>query len=158
RSLLNGTWVGHPLHPAITDIPIGAWTLAAIFDIIWLIAPTANVWASHAAFAAVIVGLIGALGAAVTGLADWSDTYGSERRVGLYHALFNVTAVVLYLLSFILRLLDGSNENIAAAILGFLGLLTVLFAAFLGGDMVFVKGTNVNHTAWDPGSDNFVAV
>ncbi len=158
RSLLNGTWLGHPLHPAITDVPIGAWTIAAIFDIIWLIAPVANVWASHAAFVAVIVGLIGALGAAVTGLTDWSDTYGSERRVGLYHAILNVTATLLYLISFILRLLDSSNENVAAAILGFLGLIAVLSAAFLGGDLVFAKGTGVNHTAWETAGKDFVAV
>src|SRR5438046_301711 len=50
KSLLSGTTLGHPLHPVLTDIPIGAWTIAAILDIIWLISPTANVWASRSAF------------------------------------------------------------------------------------------------------------
>src|SRR6266566_3821658 len=79
KSLLNGTWFGHPLHPAITDVPITAWVLTALFDIIWLISHTS--WAALGAFVTVIVGLLGALGAIVTGLTDWSDTYGSERRV-----------------------------------------------------------------------------
>lgn len=56
KSFLNGTWFGHPLHPVITDVPIAAWLLTAIFDIIWLIAPTQTSWAGLGAFVAVIVG------------------------------------------------------------------------------------------------------
>src|SRR5579872_7604176 len=49
KSLLNGTWFGHPLHPVITDVPVAAWMLAALFDIIWLIAPVSFSWAARAA-------------------------------------------------------------------------------------------------------------
>src|SRR5690348_9469669 len=66
KSLLNGTWLGHPLHPVLTDVPITAWMLTAVFDVIWLIAHPA--WAAYGAFVTVIVGLLGALGAIVTGL------------------------------------------------------------------------------------------
>lgn len=156
KSLLNGTWYGHPLHPALTDVPITAWVLTAIFDIIWLI--TQSTWSAYAAFVTVIVGLLGALGAIVTGLTDWSDTYGSERRVGLNHALYNSLATLLYLVSFILRLLAGPGDSISAAIIGFVGLASVSYAAFLGGEMVFTKGTGVNHTAWEMGSDDYEAV
>src|SRR5438105_13739133 len=76
KSLLNGTWFGHPLHPAITDVPVTAWMLTAIFDIIWLISHTT--WAAYGAFVTVIVGFVGAICAIVTVLTDWSDTYGSE--------------------------------------------------------------------------------
>ncbi|HLI87427.1 MAG TPA: Rieske 2Fe-2S domain-containing protein [Ktedonobacteraceae bacterium] len=156
KSLLNGTWFGHPLHPAITDVPITAWLLTAAFDIIWLIAQPS--WAAYGAFVTVIAGLLGALGAAATGLVDWSDTYGAERRVGLNHALFNVAATILYLISFVLRLLAGPGDGIAACIIGFVGLVSVLYAAYLGGEMVFVKGTGVNHTAWEAGSEDYEAV
>jgi len=156
KSLLNGTWFGHPLHPVITDVPITAWLLTAIFDVIWLIVPTT--WAAYGAFVTVIVGLIGALGAAVTGLVDWSDTYGAERRVGLNHALFNVTATILYLVSFLLRLSAGPGNGIAAAIIGFMGLASVIYAAYLGGDMVFTKGTGVNHTAWEVAGEDYETV
>jgi nitrite reductase/ring-hydroxylating ferredoxin subunit/uncharacterized membrane protein len=156
KSLLNGVWLGHPLHPAITDIPITAWILTAVFDIIWLISHTS--WAAYGAFVAVIVGLFGAVGAVVTGLTDWSDTYGAERRIGLNHALFNACATVFYLISFILRLLAGPGDGIAAVVLGFIGLVSVLYASYLGGDLVFIKGTGVNRTAWEAGSEDYEAV
>jgi len=156
KSLLNGTWLGHPLHPVMTDVPVTAWMLTAVFDVIWLIAhPT---WAAYGAFVTVIVGLFGAFGAIVTGLTDWSDTYGAERRVGLNHALFNACATILYLVSFILRLLAGPGDGIAPVILGFVGLASVFYAAYLGSDMVFTKGTGVNHTAWEAGSEDYEAV
>src|SRR5260370_21102606 len=109
KSLLNGTWYGHPLHPVITDIPVTAWILTALFDIIWLISPAHNSWAAYGALVTVIVGLLGALGAIVTGFTDWSDTYGAERRVGLNHSIFNVSATTLYIDSLILRLLSGPD-------------------------------------------------
>ena len=156
RSLLNGTWFGHPLHPVITDVPITAWMITAVFDILWLISHTT--WAAYGAFVAVLVGLLGALGAIATGLTDWSDTYGSERSIGFNHALFNASATILYLVSFLLRLIAGPGDGIAATIIGFVGLACVLYAGYLGGEMVFVKGTGVNHTAWEAGGEDYEAV
>ncbi|MGH2479114.1 MAG: Rieske 2Fe-2S domain-containing protein [Ktedonobacteraceae bacterium] len=156
KSFLHGTWLGHPLHPVITDVPITAWVLTALFDIIWLI--THTTWSAYGAFVTVIVGLLAALGAVVTGFADWSDTYGSERRVGLNHALFNALAFVLYILSFVLRLVVGPGDTLIAAILGFIGLISVSYAGYLGGEMVFTKGTGVNHTAWEAAGDDYEAV
>src|SRR5436305_14813044 len=98
RNFLNGTWLGHPLHPVLTDIPVGAWVITAIFDIIWLISPVSWAWAARGAEVTVIIGILGALGAAATGFADWSDTYGSERSVGLNHAIFNSSALLLYII------------------------------------------------------------
>jgi nitrite reductase/ring-hydroxylating ferredoxin subunit/uncharacterized membrane protein len=158
RTLLNGTWLGHPLHPVITDVPVTAWVITAVFDVIWLISPTTFAWAARGAEVTVVIGLLGALGAIVTGLTDWSDTYGAERRIGLDHALFNAIATILYLVSFILRLLVGPGDSIAAAIIGFVGLASVTYAAYLGGDMVFTKGTGVNHTAWEAAGEDYEAV
>src|SRR6266568_4509717 len=135
KSLLNGTWFGHPLHPAITDVPVGAWMIAAVFDVIWLISPTTFAWAARGAEVTVLLGLLGAIGAILTGLTDWSDTYGSERRIGLNHALFNTIATMLYLISFVMRLLQPSGDSIFAAVIGFVGLASVIYAAFLGGEM-----------------------
>lgn len=158
KSFLNGTWLGHPLHAMLTDIPVGAWVITAIFDVIWLISPVNFAWAARGAEVTVIFGILGALGAACTGFADWSDTYGSERRVGLNHAIFNSSALVLYIVSLVLRLTQASGDSVAAAVIGFIGLGVMSYAAYLGGDMVFIKGTNVNHTAWEAGSDSFEAV
>jgi uncharacterized membrane protein len=156
KSFLNGTWLGHPLHPLITDIPITTWVLTAVFDIIWLIS-RAN-WSAYGAFVTVIVGLLAAVAAAVTGLADWSDTYGAERRVGLNHAIFNTVALLFYLVSFVLRLLAGPGDSLVAVILGLVGLVSVSYAGYLGGDMVFTKGTGVNHTAWEAAGEEYEGV
>ena len=158
KSLLHGTWLGHPLHPAITDVPIGAWTLTAILDIIWLVSPVANGWAARAAVVVAIVGIVGALGAAATGMADWSDTYGAERTVGLYHGSLNTLALILYIVSVALRFQSSTAESGAGAVVGFVGLVAVLVAAYLGGDMVFGKGTGVNHTAWEAPGDGYETV
>jgi nitrite reductase/ring-hydroxylating ferredoxin subunit/uncharacterized membrane protein len=158
KSLLHGTWLHHPLHPAITDIPIGAWFLAACFDVLWLAAPGANAWAARGAQALMLVGVVAALAAAVSGMADWSDSYGAERRVGLYHGALNLLAEVLYILSAILRYQVGSGESVAGAVIGFVGLVAVLVAAYLGGDMVFGKGTGVNHTAWEAAGEAYEPV
>jgi nitrite reductase/ring-hydroxylating ferredoxin subunit/uncharacterized membrane protein len=158
KSLLNGTWFGHPLHPVITDVPVAAWMITVVFDVLWLISPTTFAWAARSAEVTVLLGLLGALGAIVTGLTDWSDTYGAERRVGLNHALFNALATMLYLVSFVLRLLQAPGDSILAAIIGFVGLASVIYAAYLGGDMVFTKGTGVNHTAWEAAGDDYEAV
>ena len=155
KTLLHGTWLGHPLHPALTDVPIGAWLLAVIFDIIWLVSPAAQPWAARGAEVAVIVGVLGALAAAVTGLADWSDTYGAERTVGLIHAALNTLALILFIISAALRLGVTDGATVPAVILDFVGLISVLAAAYYGGDMVFDKGTAVNHTAWEAGGEDF---
>jgi nitrite reductase/ring-hydroxylating ferredoxin subunit len=94
---LNGVWLRHPLHPAITDIPIGAWTMAQVFDAID--ATTDSNRYEDAAQVCITTGLVGAVGAAMTGLTDWSDTGGGSRRLGLIHGLMNLSATGLFLTS-----------------------------------------------------------
>jgi nitrite reductase/ring-hydroxylating ferredoxin subunit len=139
-------------------VPVAAWLLVVIFDIIWLISPSTNGWAARGAEVAVIVGVVAALGAAATGMADWSDTYGPERTIGLYHGALNLLAIVVYIVSAVLRLGVSTGESTPAAILGFVGIIAVIVAAYLGGDMVFGKGTDVNHTAWEQAGEGFEAV
>ena len=87
RDVLHGTWLGHPLHPVHTDIPLGAWTVAGILDL-----SGGNRRRDRAADAAISIGLAGAVGAAVTGLTDWHHTTAEDRRVGLLHGLLNLSA------------------------------------------------------------------
>ncbi len=158
KSLLNGTWLGHPLHPVLKDVPLGSWLIAALFDIIWLASPASVVWAARGAEIIVGVGILGALGAVATGLTDWSDADGAVHRIGFIHAIFNSSAVVLYIVSFVLRLTQPSGNSVPGAIIGFIGAGCIIYAATLGGEMVFVKGQGVNHTAWESGSDDYEAV
>jgi nitrite reductase/ring-hydroxylating ferredoxin subunit/uncharacterized membrane protein len=154
KTFFHGTWLGHPLHPVLTDIPIGAWTIAVLFDLIYLIGRSHS-WAS-AADVAIFVGLLGALGAAVAGYTDWSDTVDRERRVGIAHGLLNTLVIVLYLVSSILRVAGGSRG--LAIVFAYAGYLLVLAAAFLGGDLVFAIGTGVNHHAWQEVPTKFTKV
>ena len=154
KTLANGTWLGHPLHPVLTDIPLGAWTLAVLFDIIYLFKGTHG-WIS-AADLAVFVGLLGALGSALTGYTDWSTTFGRERRVGIAHGLLNTAVIVVYLVSLIIRVTHGSRG--LAIVLALIGYGIVITAASLGGDLVFSIGTGVNHHAWQEVPTKFTKV
>lgn len=151
RDFLHGTWLGHPLHPVLTDIPLGAWTVAAILDL-----SSCDRAARHdqAADAAIGIGLVGAVGAAVTGVTDWQHTSAEDRRVGLLHGLLNISAAGLYAISLGLRLRGARASGRATAGLGF---TVALAAAYLGGHLVFRKRLGVDHAPrveWE----DFVAV
>jgi len=147
KSLLNGTWLGHPLHPVLTDIPLGAWTLAVIFDLVYIFSHRSPM-ARTAAEILLAVGIVAALGAAITGYTDWGDTYDRERRVGLSHGLLNLVATVLYVVSLALRLTSPGLR--VAIVLSWIGYALLITAAYLGGELVFNTGTGVNHHAWQP--------
>ncbi len=141
KDALNGVWFKHPLHPAMTDIPIGAWTCSTLLDL----AGIAGARFDSAADVLVGLGCVGAVGAALTGLADWQDTYGRERRTGLAHATLNSTALILFVSSLALRESGLRPAGVAASLAGY---AVMLAAASLGGDLVFRMGTQVNRTAW----------
>ena len=154
KNFLHGKWLGHPLHPLITDIPIGAWTTAAVLDTIELFGSDKY---KTGADAAVIVGLVGAAGAAVTGLTDWTGTTQIERKAGLAHAMLNVAATGLYLTSAILRKNEKSRR--AAISLSMLGYCITTASAYIGGNLVYNQQMGVNHAAEPEGFPNeFVAV
>jgi len=145
KSLFNGTWLGHPLHPVLTDIPLGAWTLAIIFDLVYLFGQRSPMARSGAEIL-IAVGVVAALAAAVTGYTDWGDTIDRERRIGLSHGLLNLIATILYAISLVLRL-TGPGQGLAIT-LSWVGYVLLISAAYLGGELVFNIGTGVNHHAW----------
>ena len=143
KDVLHGTWLGHPLHPVLTDIPVGAWTVAAVLDVVETVTGTDTM--SKAADAAVAVGLAGAVGAAVTGLTDWSETYDRPKRIGLTHGLLNIVATSLYATSLVMRL--RGKQRSKAITLAHLGYAISGFSAYLGGHLVFGEQIGVDHTA-----------
>ncbi|AKU91767.1 Rieske 2Fe-2S domain-containing protein [Vulgatibacter incomptus] len=148
KDFLNGTWLGHPLHPAITDVPIGAWTTAVALDLATL---AGRKDLGRAARAALLVGIVGAVGSALTGLADWADTRDEQRRVGVVHALLNTIGLGLQIGSVVKR----SSRNGGGRALTAAGLATTAAAAWLGGNLVFSQGTQVQRTAWTRGPRTF---
>src|SRR5437588_3743848 len=153
KDLLNGTWLGHALHPVLTDLPIGCWTSTALLDFVWLGNEDEGI--ARGADITLVFGLLGATGAAVTGVTDWSDLDGTDRRVGFLHGLLNGSIAILNLASFVLRLTGKRRAGVALSTTGY---LASLFSAYLGGELVFAKGIGVNHVAWEGGSEDFVAV
>ena len=153
KDILNGTWLGHALHPVLTDVPLGAWSGTTLLDFAWLANEDEGI--ARGADLTLLLGLAGATGAAVTGLTDWSDLDGTDRRVGLMHGLLNGSITLIYLTSLVLRLTGQRRTAIAFSTSGY---LVSLFSAYLGGELSFAKGIGVNHVAWEGGSDDFVAV
>ncbi len=158
KSFLNGTWLGHSLHALITDAAIGGFALTVLFDILWLASRTSLGWAALAAEVTLLAGCVAALGAIATGLADWADTYGAERLTGLVHASLNAGALVLFVLSLILRYTTNNGQSVVAAIISFASFVLISIGSYYGGELVYTFGTNVNHTAWEHGPEEFVAV
>jgi nitrite reductase/ring-hydroxylating ferredoxin subunit/uncharacterized membrane protein len=137
KDLLHGTWLGHPLHGAATDIPIGVLTASLLLDIVGQPA---------AADIALVLGILSILAAALTGAADYADTDGSARVRATVHSTVMVIALVVYVVSMLLRW-GGSHGAvpIALSVIGY-GLLTL--GAFAGGDVVYVLGNMISRHAF----------
>ena len=153
KNFLHGTWLGHPLHPVLTDVPIGAWTAALALDAAESISGRKDFGAG--ADAAIAVGLVGAVGSAVTGLTDWSETYGRGRKVGLLHGLLNAGATALYATSLVMRRRKKRSAGLGFAMLGY---AVSSAAAYLGGHLVYGEQIGVDHTAAQEMPKEFVPV
>lgn len=137
---LHGRWLGHPLHPVLTDVPIGAWMMAQVFDALG--AARRSGAYDDAARVCITTGLVGALGAAVTGLADWSDTGRDSRRIGFVHGMVNIAATSLFLTSVILRRRQKTAGAVAASSTGF---AVAMAGAYLGGTLVYQREIGPHH-------------
>ena len=139
RNALHGTWLHEPLHAVLTDVPVGSWSAAVVFDV--LAALGADAGLNKAADASVALGLVSAAGAAITGMNDWAETKGDARRVGSVHALLNVAGTGLFLASWIAR--RRQNQRSTARWLAAVGLGFIAASAHLGGNLVYEHGIGV---------------
>lgn len=138
--LLHGTWLGHPLHPVLTDITVGAWTLSTLFDWAGLLGRSKQM--QDAGDALLSIGAASATATAITGLADYSTIPKRAAPVGLVHALLNVGAQMLNLFSLGARKKGNRSAGILASTLAFGGLM---LSAYIGGDMVYRLKVGVRH-------------
>jgi nitrite reductase/ring-hydroxylating ferredoxin subunit/uncharacterized membrane protein len=156
KDFLNGVWLGHPLHPVITDVPIGAWTISELLDLISA-ARGDDAGLDAASDITLGAGIVAAVGAAVTGIVDWSDVGGSHRRLGMAHALLNVAGLTLNVGSLALRM-GNSRGRGAARVLSAAGYLTSALAAYVAGELVYNLGQAVNRDAWVEGPEKYTDV
>jgi len=153
KNFLHGTWLGHPLHAVLTDVPVGAWTTALIFDALGLISGR-DVFA-RAADASVTIGIAGALCAAATGVTDWQEADAPARRLGMIHGILNLSGTGFFTASLISRRRKSRSVGL---ILGALGYGVVAAAARLGGKMVYEHRVGADQTAGQAFPPDFVAV
>ncbi len=135
KDVLSGSHVGHPLHPALVAVPLGAFTGALALDL----------WGDddRAARRLVGLGLLSSVPAAATGLSDWDDTQGAERRVGVAHALCNTVGLALLTASWVARRRPGRGRVLGASGVSVMGL-----SGWLGGHLAYALGVGVDTTAF----------
>ncbi|MCZ2525260.1 Rieske (2Fe-2S) protein [Streptomyces sp. HB2AG] len=134
RDALHGRWLGHPLHPLMVQLPVGAWTSAAVLDLL----PGER----RGADVLVAVGLAGAAPAALAGWVDWAELQKQQMRVGVVHAAANITAVALYACSLSARL---RGRRARGRVLGLAGLAVASAGGALGGHMAYRQAAGANH-------------
>jgi nitrite reductase/ring-hydroxylating ferredoxin subunit/uncharacterized membrane protein len=141
RDALSGTFLGHALHPLMTDLPIGSWTSALILD------AAGGRGSERAARRLVGTGILASLPTALTGAIEWADSAGrraSTRRVGVVHAAANVTALSLFSASYLRRRRGGSGRGLALA-----GGAALAVGGHLGGHLSYVNGEGVAVTTFE---------
>jgi nitrite reductase/ring-hydroxylating ferredoxin subunit len=149
RDFLHGTWLGHSLHAALTDVPIGAMTLVIVLDL---------VGQSGAADVALGVVVLTMLAAAVTGAADHADTVGRERNTTTVHATVMSVALVLLVVALVIRVAGGPDRSLPIVI-GMVGYLVMIAGAWVGGEAVYSLGVAVDRHAWlDDERDDWRAI
>lgn len=126
RALLQGAWLGHKLHPVLSDLPVGFWTSATVLDVLQ------GKKAAKSADTLVALGVLSAVPTALSGWADWGSAPRRTQRVGVVHAGANGAAVVLYALSFVQRKRGKRTSGIA---LGLVASTALGAGGFLGGHM-----------------------
>ncbi|HEX7169776.1 MAG TPA: Rieske 2Fe-2S domain-containing protein [Rubrobacter sp.] len=154
RNMLDGVWLEAPLHPVMTDVPIGTWTATLVFDGLDL--TTGKRPVRHAADAALVMGTVGAIGAAVTGLSDWRYLTGGSRRMGVAHGLLNTIGLALSIVSLFQRATGRRNAGRLTFLTGY---SISGMAAHLGGELSYHYGLRVDRNVFEePGPDEFTPV
>ena len=151
---LHGTSYGHPLHPMLVTLPIGAWTFAFGLDLLAMLGFRSKGLERSADFA-LKAGAAGAVAAAAAGAADWQHTNGRDRRVGAAHALVNTTSLALHLASVALR---GRGHLGRGRLASAAGWACLLVGGYLGGHMVYRRQIGVDHADRSPEPRDFQAV
>jgi nitrite reductase/ring-hydroxylating ferredoxin subunit/uncharacterized membrane protein len=138
RDLLQGRWLGHPLHAAATDIPIGLLLGSVILDLIGQ---------PSAADVTLVATIIFMALSALAGLADYSETQGTALTRATLHATLMTTALVVLIVSALLRWNAPADRTVPIA-LSIIGFLIVSAGAFVGGDVAYVFGNMVSRHAF----------
>ena len=153
KLLANGTLIEHPLHPVVTDVPVGSWTVAILLMLVTLIFGVQNL--GLATGFAIGLGVLAGLAAIVTGLLDWMDVDPPELAVGITHGIINIVATIIFAIAFYLLYSGNWEINLTNTLLAVVGYLTVTVGAFIGGSLVFRQGVMINRDAYRKGPKDY---
>jgi nitrite reductase/ring-hydroxylating ferredoxin subunit/uncharacterized membrane protein len=145
KDLLNGTWLGHPVHPSLTDVPVGAMTVAAVLDV---------AGQDRAADVAIATGVAAMTASAVTGVADAVDAYGKPQVYATVHATLMAGSLVAYTGSLALRIGPRALRPLAVAA-SMAGYAALTAGAYVGGELVYKQGNQVDRHAFDTASSKW---
>ena len=138
QNFLNGSWLGHPVHAVVTDVPIGALTVSIVADVIGQ---------PIVADVSLLLGVLAMVASAVTGAADYTEVDGTARDRATVHSVVMVLSLVLYAISLVIR--SGSPaDRLAPIVISVFAYLLLLVGGAIGGDLVYLIGTHVNRHAW----------
>ncbi|MGY1732136.1 Rieske 2Fe-2S domain-containing protein [Geodermatophilus sp. SYSU D01045] len=136
KDALHGTWLGHPLHPVLVQVPVGSWTSAGLLDAVPPLRPAATVL--------IATGVVVSVPAAMSGAADWSEQEVGVRRLGAVHAVSNVAALGLYVGSLVAR---ARGRGTLGRVLAYAGLGIATGSAAIGGHMSYAQSSGASHAA-----------
>lgn len=143
-SVLAGPY-GHPTHPMVVVLPIGAWLCSFVFDLVSLGADDPSAWATGARWL-VAIGVVGAVIAAVLGFLDLLTIPNGTpaQRTALTHMALNTTVLVLFVVSFFLRSGRTDDEaNVGLLLLSIVALVLLAVSGWLGGKLAYHYGVRV---------------
>src|SRR5215218_1999573 len=135
KDLLHGTWLGHPLHPVLVQVPVGSWLSAGVLDAVPPMRPAATLLIG--------TGVAASVPAALSGAADWSEQGAGVRRLGAIHASLNVAALSLYIGSLVAR---GKGRAGLGRVLSYTGLGIASASASIGGHMSYTQSSGPSHS------------
>lgn len=147
RDALHGTWLGHPLHPALAQVPAGAWLGSGVLDVVAAALPDdgpggRRAGLRSAASVLVATGLVTVPAAAAAGFVDWSRLHPVQQRVGAVHAAANAVGSGLFAASLVARLRGRHGRG---RLLGLLGIAVAGAGAGLGGHLSYRFAAGANH-------------
>lgn len=137
RQTLRGSWLGHPVHPTLTDLPIGLWTSSVVLDAL------GGEEQAAAADRLLLLGILTAMPTAAVGMLDWAESGRAARRQGLVHMASNVLALALFSWSARARRRSrkrGRRLSRAAAI-------ALVVGGYIGGHLAYAEGVGVERQA-----------
>jgi len=146
NSVLAGTWLGHSVHPMLTDVVIGSFTSASLLDLL------TGEDGAEASERLIMLGIAAYGPTALTGINDWADTEpvsDGVRRAGLVHASGNLVALSLYTASLVARRRGARGRGVAY---GAAGAAVLMLGGYLGGHLSMTRAVGPNQTAFDEGS------